>query len=1404
MSANKAALKAAKTALDNENWDEAVTQAQIVLTSDSQNYFAKLFLGRALEKQNKVDDAAKAYTSATKIKPDDAQGWLGLCSLYESQGSGRIDEYGDVAVQLALLFAKADDLHRAQTTIEKLVSFAKANGTTAQFKRALQVQLPTSPIYEYLEGRVPSPSHTFMRLAELTETEEKQRINKEIGERRTRLGARIGQVTTQVKNEVYSRSDLESLYKGVIDWSQDDELRREFEEKLLQRAYDTLTVMPDEYKDGKRQQVVEISRGMVIIKHPSRLAWDIHLEWQDLSNIQDLDVNILYEYVGFFSDSGLSKVLRAFLKSEISPFPQPEKVKPADGEEEEDEETLSPEDRLILMGEGLGDGKGSALAHRLVGEYYLHLEEFESAIETARNGLRLLMSESQKAGLELQENKDALTAILATSLVHHQSPRNHPEARTLFDDMLQRKPKFTSALIGLGLILEEQEEYTDAEKLLSQALEQDPGNVRIGAEAAWCNALSGKYSEALATLEKYLPDMKSESPKSRDLRAQTLYRIGICLWQLDDSKAARKDRNGAYARFLSAIKTNVNFAPAYTSLGLYYSDYPKDKKRARQCFQKAFELSSSEVEAAERLARSFADQGEWDIVELVAQRVVDSGKVRPPPGSKKKGISWPFSALGVVQMNKQEYPQAVTSFLSALRISPDDYYSYVGLGESYHNSGRYNSASRTFHYAEEPHDGMKMKISGDKWFTEYMLANVHRELGDHDDAIAGLKQVLESRPDEFGVLTALLQTYIERAWRCIETSFFGRAAESARLALELAAKIAELRPAAFNLWKGVGDACSLFYWTQEYASEFSVSSTKKLLAVNADEVAYDILQDVDGLGVKELSESDGTNGHSAADEHGHDFLKLAVLAYKRAVHCCANDLHAQAVAWYNLGWAEHRASHAGGQKERKKYAEAAVRCFKRAIELEAGNSEFWNALGVITTRLNPKVAQHAFVRSLHLNDRSVRTWTNLGALYLINADYELAHQAFGRAQSTDPDYGHAWLGEGLIALLTGDSQEALSHFTHAFEISNSSSLITKRQYGISVFDNLLSSQKTNDDITSLIQPLSALQQLHAQAPNDTSYSHLAAIFSERISDFTSSIAALTSICSTLESQYETTESVTLLGLFAHSKSDLARSLLAAHDYTSAADAASTALDLSSDTDPSASGLSPQSRTKIRLSSHLTSGLANFFLHDTDAAITSFRAALEESNSDPDVICLLAQVLWAKGGVEERGVAKDQLFSAVEAHSSHVNSVVLLGAIAALENDADVIDAVTDDLLSLRASDAITVEERSRIETVLEAITTLTTTDKDDEAGLNEVQAAICISPDQPHGWAELADRTGSQHAASMALLTAQRAVPPYGKMEADGLARAFSGTGTAGDAQRSIMLAPWKRDGWEAFAEALA
>ena len=77
-----------------------------MLEKDAQNYFAKLFLGRANDGLGKLDEAAQAYIDATKIKPEDPQAWLGLRGLYEKQGPAKVDENTKVGLKLAEIYAE--------------------------------------------------------------------------------------------------------------------------------------------------------------------------------------------------------------------------------------------------------------------------------------------------------------------------------------------------------------------------------------------------------------------------------------------------------------------------------------------------------------------------------------------------------------------------------------------------------------------------------------------------------------------------------------------------------------------------------------------------------------------------------------------------------------------------------------------------------------------------------------------------------------------------------------------------------------------------------------------------------------------------------------------------------------------------------------------------------------------------------------------------------------------------------------------------------------------------------------------------------------------------------------------------------------------------------------------------
>lgn len=108
------------------------------------------------------------------------------------------------------------------------------------------------------------------------------------------------------------------------------------------------------------------------------------------------------------------------------------------------------------------------------------------------------------------------------------------------------------------------------------------------------------------------------------------------------------------------MKQDSEFAPAFTSLGIYYLEHatPPDPIRASKCFQKAFELDPRETVAARRLAEGFANDREWDLVEVVAQRTID-GEGGLNAGMNKSELeatsrylptnSWAWKALGIVK-----------------------------------------------------------------------------------------------------------------------------------------------------------------------------------------------------------------------------------------------------------------------------------------------------------------------------------------------------------------------------------------------------------------------------------------------------------------------------------------------------------------------------------------------------------------------------------------------------------------------------------------------------------------------------------------------------------------------------------------------------------------------------------
>lgn len=1375
-----------------------------------------IFLAFAQDKKNNFEESEKEYCAAAALRPQDAQAWQGLVKLCEKQGAKRIGPYQEAVVNLARIFHDADDMYKSQVVVDKFIDHVRAHGDKLQYADALWIRLPESPLYPILEGRFPAPGHTYERIATILEDFEKKRVNMLIGERRTRLGAKLSDVTLEVKREVYAQSKLEHIYRQLINWTNDDDIRRKYEEKLLHYCFERLLATPPgPTKDQEREKVLGLANDMVAINHPYKLAWDIAVDWQDHKEIAGWDADVLRGYCTHFPDSDLYKVITAFLTSNISPFPKPDEGKEksrkssmaraSDDSEDDDDDggvptyvvPLTDEDRLVMLTEGVST-MDSTFGYRIAGQFFLHVGEYETTVEFMRKAREHLVKERKKTGMAFRNTEDSYLLSLGTSLVYYQSPRHHAEAKSLFDNVLGHDATSTPALIGVGLIYEEEEDYDQAIDFLSRALQRDATNIRVRSEAAWVKAHKGDWEAAKGELQECV-DLLGEKDAPKDLLADTLYRLGCCLWNIDPSRQARKQRKGeaAYAYWLAALNSNLNHAPTYTGLGVYYADYAKDRKRARRCFQKALELSAAEVIAAERLARIFADDGDWDRVELVAQRIVDSGKVKPPPGSKRKGISWPFAALGVAELNKQDFHKSIVSFQSALRLSPNDYHSWVGLGESYHSSGRYVAATKAILNAQKLEEDSETDISGDTWFTKYMLANIKRELGEFDEAIALYQAVMETRPEEEGVIIALLQTMVDNALTSVEKGLFGKSAQLAADTIALAATTEGAVLETFNFWKTVGDACSVFVSVQSRMGEFPVEQVQSLLGKIPTEAA-ETLSAVDRVTIDNAAEESASLKDTPLGSDITRCIHAMILCFKQAIHTSALDRHAQAVGYFNLGWAEQRAHACLPPDSRKKatnYIKAAVRAFKRAIELEAGNSEFWNALGVVTSEINPTVSQHALVRSLHLNERSPVAWTNLGTLALLSGDMKLATESFTRAQSTDPDYAHAWLGQGFVALMYGDSKEARGLFTHAMEIAEASSVPTRRHYSSSMFDHILTAP-AGLTVSSLIQPLFASNQIRSMQPGDLAFGHLSTLLQERTNDSPRAVEILEALCSKIEAEYEEKELPELLARFTLATTDLARAYLATGSYEKATERGEMALSLSSD--EADSELSSEQRKKARLSAHLTVGLAQYYLNEFEEALKSFEAALEESDNNPDATCLLTQVLWAQGTEAARDRARAALFEVIEKQPDHVQSVLLLGVIALLDNDEDSLEAVVEELQGLRTNEKVTTSEQSHISEVLKTIAALGPGSTEEDM-INQVQNDVMLYPYLPHGWSSLAAATGDEHAAQMGLRVATRGIPPRGTLDGEDLAKAYAGTGKARDAQKAVFLAPWEQSSWKAL-----
>lgn len=1329
MSSLKKCLKQAKQYIEVNDPESALDSISDALEFDPDNYFAYVFQGKSYQLLNDFPKAAKSFHRATEIEPDNLLGWKGYFQLAKSGDD--INLFFDTLT--GLVSKQMEQELPVADTGKDAINYLQYHGyknNDELYEKYLRSILPGTVLGD--SQQFLSPQRALTDLVELTKRKEKASITSLLSKETMRLPrvltsehkARLN----DLKWSVYKKSDLAKLMEQLINVTDDDEVRQKYESEFLEYKYDLLLSSPQKAK--LQTEIKELVEGLIIVKHPSLLCWQLYFDWLDVKNLgEELDLNNIIFFLQNFQSLGLGMVIYAYVMSDISPFNKNEVVKrlkevkapplastsdkvgdvdsknynaASDLSDEMDadaallnlednepigdpELNISPKQTLAILTEGFESCSSSVFASRIVCNYYIHLRAYEEGSLKCRDSIRLLADLQRSTGIDLVHTREDFLSSLAIIYTYYEAPKNFGKALQLYDRILADNKDNVKAIVGKGLILIEKNQLLPAKEILQEVVDKFPNNVssqQALIELNWCNIRLGEYSKGRSGLLEALSNIKGTDVHSSETRA-------VIHWRISTSYEKEQNFEECFKHLIQSLKESKNFAPAYTSLGVLYEEQYQDKSRAQKCFYKAFELDVGEIRSARYLVADLTSNNEWEVAEVLCKRIVTTERSRRMLFNEDKDNledtdrSWPYRVLGCAALNRQEDDKAVEWFQTALRMTSMDVQCWIGLGEAYYNCGRLDASAKVLRHTVSLTTANGKDNSSTLWVVQYMLGVVLSEMGQFDSAILQLTASLELRDNnEECVIHALYESMINNATKLVLSGFIGRAIEMNSRAVELILKGVQINPKSQKLWKDLGDCIRIFNIIQD-------ESNGALLKSKVIEIINSVEEDLSNGFMEELKEIDEFERESvqSIDNYTKFVSILNILAAKNAIHVLplkSNKL-LRSMAYYNLGLAYLEAFKSCDQKSLR---EASIKSLKKSIQLENSNATYWVTLGNAFASSNPQISQHCFIKATALESRDADIWTNLAALYLRYGDHKLAEEAFLRALSVAPQQPQSWLGHALTVQAGGKQEEASRLFNHAYILANGRSSLAQLLYGLSIITKRLKTGVDPRDIQAS-QEFSvanfAMNNYLKFSPNDEVGLSVALIISERCKDYTKGIEIGNRLIDILEKKYEEdSESEATLISFARAKTQVARMYLGIGEYDKALENAEFGLNVIGEDDDD----TVEESSSLVLSARITIGLAFFFSDQFDDALDQLKVILSKRPDSQRLVTLIAQILYAYSNEDTKQAAIDQLFNHIEEYGSTLLVVLTLGAISIVDDLDDYLGAIREELQGLSLNEVI--------------------------------------------------------------------------------------------------------------------
>ncbi|WFD33503.1 Superkiller protein 3 [Malassezia cuniculi] len=1233
---DKQLLKDCRKYIQNGQWKEALDAADTILKFDQKNYNALVFRGLALLRMNRERDAEASYLAATRVNATELLAWQGLERLYIDQKKwGRLTS---ILESIADIHRKTGYAPACGRALSRIIDLRDEHGTLAELAEAKSFFLPTSRFYPLL-STLPVPdqgapggepafdaqmlihAHSLRNARELIKMYrelDQDTINSDFERQRNSIdGVKQGKVAlkNRVKSAVLRRSQLPSLYEIIMSHpSATDDERRGVEAALLRHYHELAASTPDSgpnadptIKQGAVDDAMRIASGMVAIGVHEEFAWRVVLEWAD-NDLASQPWDILATYATMFK-SHLARCANVLLyligDKGIKQCP--------------------PGTDLLQAAQNIGKKVSqSHLSQRILVQLYMLDGDYASALTAIEKVFPQLDNIEALTGHKLHRIRRELDAHLGTIHTHLHAPTRHGEAKLHLSLVLDEKSDdmhYTEALLACGQLHQAKGNWSEALELFNELAKRKPAeedprrNLRaletvadIGqvaaSEIAWCHVHLGQLEEAKESFTALLEGDNDDNVLGTAFRSQLWYRLGMCILHVggDPETVAQE----TYKCFFTAVQRNNTFAPAFTALGRYYTELiePADTTRAHKCFRKAFELDPREYYAAEMLVRQYANDQEWSVVEVISRKVIES-QGGASAALRDAHNAWAHKAIGLAELINDRAEHAITPLQVAIRADPNDVDGWARLGEAYCMAGRHVAALKSYSRALLLLGNPEMPTP-ETWTTHFGLAEVHRAIGRDEEALHILHKITDTCPDLVIVRVFTGETYMGLARKLVKTGHIIRAAQKLHYAIKSVYHALTVDHGLRSAWKSVADSCSMLSNLPADAIAFADvhEMLQDLCNIVQQASTDDRLPLVDVVLAAQLNEL-GKQGQLSALL----CMDYAAVFYKHlvAIHGSIDTIKAElwtdlanALSHFEKALTESapRVNQAECEARLQRAAnmrEQAIKCIEQAQEIVTTGRQYI-VLGNLSFLEDLSLAQHSYIMAIECSPRDPVPWTNLGMLYLLHWEYDLAEQAFSRAQAIDPDWAPCWVGRATVfAKRNKNERMARSLLFHAATISRGSLLEADYGFALMTLQKLTTAPQSDLHVD---RAMLAINKHVAHAPTEEALL-LSALLAEQVGSVQLSNERAERASTLLENEYEDSESPEAALRYCIVMANLGRLRMMRRDYDEAEEAFSAVSALLEEEYPSSMANSGMITT-MRATAELGLATVHFFQQNPDA------------------------------------------------------------------------------------------------------------------------------------------------------------------------------------------------------------